>query len=149
MYPLFIGQQSEPRGACAIWSNSGPPPPLPGIYSSPCGSKYFRDGPVTHSPPSQPKQHIPCTRQSNNSRKQDTSSIRGYNKWAAGHPPSSTGHNAKNGKRTCVPHRWQSHTRCRWTSTPPPPCISYALVRATVGVGTVIIVYVILIAYEM
>ena len=42
---------------------------------------------------------------------------------------------------------------------PPPPCnshtlstalqISYALVQATVGVGTVIIVYVILIAYEM
>ena len=26
---------------------------------------------------------------------------------------------------------------------PPPPCISYALVQATVGVGTVIIVYVI------
>ena len=34
-------------------------------------------------------------------------------------------------------------------STPPPPCISYALVQATVGVGTVIIVYVILITYEM
>ena len=32
---------------------------------------------------------------------------------------------------------------------PPPPCISYALVQATVGVGTVIIAYVILIAYEM
>ena len=32
---------------------------------------------------------------------------------------------------------------------PPPPCISYALVQGTVGVGTVIIVYVILIAYEM
>ena len=32
---------------------------------------------------------------------------------------------------------------------PPPPCISYALVQATVGVGTVIIVYVILITYEM
>ena len=32
---------------------------------------------------------------------------------------------------------------------PPPPCISYAFVQATVGVGTVIIVYVILIAYEM
>ena len=32
---------------------------------------------------------------------------------------------------------------------PPPPCISYALVQATVGVGTIIIVYVILIAYEM
>ena len=31
----------------------------------------------------------------------------------------------------------------------PPPCISYALVQATVGVGTVIIVYVILIAYKM
>ena len=29
------------------------------------------------------------------------------------------------------------------------PCISYALVQATVGVGTVIIVYVILITYEM
>ena len=26
---------------------------------------------------------------------------------------------------------------------PPPPCISYALVQATVGVGTVIILYVI------
>ena len=34
-------------------------------------------------------------------------------------------------------------------STPPPPCISYARVQATVGVGTVIIVYVILIAYGM
>ena len=33
--------------------------------------------------------------------------------------------------------------------TPPPPCISYALVQATVGVGTVIIVYVTLITYEM
>ena len=32
---------------------------------------------------------------------------------------------------------------------PPPPCISYALVQATVGVGTVIIVSVILIAYKM
>ena len=32
---------------------------------------------------------------------------------------------------------------------PPPPCISYALVQATVGVGTVITVYVILITYEM
>ena len=32
---------------------------------------------------------------------------------------------------------------------PPPTCISYALVQATVGVGTVIIVYVILITYEM
>ena len=32
---------------------------------------------------------------------------------------------------------------------PPPPCISYALVQATVGVGTVIIVYVILITCEM
>ena len=32
---------------------------------------------------------------------------------------------------------------------PPPPCISYARVQATVGVGTVIIVYVILIAYGM
>ena len=32
---------------------------------------------------------------------------------------------------------------------PPPLCISYALVQATVGVGTVIIVYVILITYEM
>ena len=31
----------------------------------------------------------------------------------------------------------------------PPSCISYALVQATLGVGTVIIVYVILIAYEM
>ena len=34
-------------------------------------------------------------------------------------------------------------------TTPPPPCISYALVQATVGVGTVIIVYVILITYEI
>ena len=34
-------------------------------------------------------------------------------------------------------------------NSPPPPCISYALVQATVGVGTVIIVYIILIAYEM
>ena len=25
------------------------PPPPPGIYSSPCGSKYFRDGPITHN----------------------------------------------------------------------------------------------------
>ena len=35
------------------------------------------------------------------------------------------------------------------THTPPPPCISYALVQATVGVGTVIIVYEILMTYEM
>ena len=34
-------------------------------------------------------------------------------------------------------------------SYPLPPCISYALVQATVGVGTVIVVYVILITYEM
>ena len=34
----------------------------------------------------------------------------------------------------------------RWS---PPPCISYAAVQATLGVGTVIIVYVILIAYRM
>ena len=36
-------------------------------------------------------------------------------------------------------------------STPPPApfCVSYAFVQATVGVGTVIIVYVILLAYEM
>ena len=33
--------------------------------------------------------------------------------------------------------------------TPPPPCIRYALVQATVGVGTVIIVYVTLITYDM
>ena len=33
--------------------------------------------------------------------------------------------------------------------SPPPPCVSYALVQATVGVGTVIIVYVILITYKM
>ena len=33
--------------------------------------------------------------------------------------------------------------------TTPPPCISYALVQATVGVGTLIIVYVILIRYGM
>ena len=31
----------------------------------------------------------------------------------------------------------------------PPLCISYAIVQATVGVGTLIIVYVILNAYEM
>ena len=37
----------------------------------------------------------------------------------------------------------------RARGTPPPPCISYARVQATVGVGTVIIVYVILIAYGM
>ena len=34
-------------------------------------------------------------------------------------------------------------------SPPPLSCISYALVQATVGVGTVIIVYVILITYKM
>ena len=33
--------------------------------------------------------------------------------------------------------------KCANSSPPPPPCISYALVQATVGVGTVIIVYVI------
>ena len=30
-----------------------------------------------------------------------------------------------------------------WVSYPPPPCISSAVVQATVGVGTVIILYVI------
>ena len=39
--------------------------------------------------------------------------------------------------------------RARAVITPPPPCISYALVQAIVGVGTVIIVYVILITYKM
>ena len=38
---------------------------------------------------------------------------------------------------------------CSENGRTPPPCISYALVQATVGVGTVIIVYVILITYEM
>ena len=33
--------------------------------------------------------------------------------------------------------------------TPPPPCISYALVQATVGVGTVLIWDLILIRYQM
>ena len=32
--------------------------------------------------------------------------------------------------------------------TPPPPCNSYALVQATVGVGTVLIWYLILIRYK-
>ena len=34
-------------------------------------------------------------------------------------------------------------------STPPPPCLSYALVQATVGVGTVLIWYLILIRYQI
>ena len=33
--------------------------------------------------------------------------------------------------------------------TPPPPCLSYALVQATVGVGTVLIWYLILIRYQI
>ena len=40
------------------------------------------------------------------------------------------------------------HLKLLWPYLPP-PCISYALVQATVGVGTVIIVYVILTMYEM
>ena len=36
-----------------------------------------------------------------------------------------------------------------WISTPPPPCISYTLVQATVGVGTVLIWYLILIRYQI
>ena len=32
---------------------------------------------------------------------------------------------------------------------PPPPCLSYALVQATVGVGTVLIWYLILIRYQI
>ena len=46
----------------------------------------------------------------------------------------------------------RAHSACTAHGTPPYPpplCISYALVQATVGVGTVIIVYVILIAYKM
>ena len=35
-----------------------------------------------------------------------------------------------------------------WSGTPPPPCLSYALVQATVGVGTVLIWYLILIRYQ-
>ena len=34
-------------------------------------------------------------------------------------------------------------------ATPPPPCLSYALVQATVGVGTVLIWYLILIRYQI
>ena len=33
--------------------------------------------------------------------------------------------------------------------TPPPPCLSYALVQATVDVGTVLIWYLILIRYQI
>ena len=42
--------------------------------------------------------------------------------------------------------RKQGHAQLQWhhvCTPPPPPCISYALVQATAGVGTVIIVYVI------
>ena len=35
-----------------------------------------------------------------------------------------------------------------YTQPPPPPCISYALVQATVGVGTVLIWCLILIRYQ-
>ena len=93
------------------------PPPRPGSYSSPCGSKYSRDGPVTRNPPSQLTKRSSCTRQSSNSRKQDISSTRRCNKWAAGLPPNSTGRGAKNGKRNSMLHRWQSHIRCWSTST--------------------------------
>ena len=46
----------------------------------------------------------------------------------------------------------EGHTGREWVTNPrvpPPHCISYAPVQATVGVGTVVIVYVILIAYKM
>ena len=68
---------------------------------------------------------------------------------------------ARAGHLLCpVPHRWPSRgctkgahlAQCSYLGVwlyPPPPCISYALVQATVGVWTVIIVYVILITYEM
>ena len=39
-----------------------------------------------------------------------------------------------------LPWGWE---RTRGEGTPPPPCISYALVQATVGIGTVMILYVI------
>ena len=39
-------------------------------------------------------------------------------------------------------------TTAEGRSTPPPPCISYALVQATVGVGTVLIWDLILIRYQ-
>ena len=32
---------------------------------------------------------------------------------------------------------------------PPPPCVSYALVQATSGMGTVLVWYLILIRYQM
>ena len=35
------------------------------------------------------------------------------------------------------------------SNLPPPPCLSYALVQATVGVGTVLIWYLILIRYQI
>ena len=38
---------------------------------------------------------------------------------------------------------------CRKGKYPPPPCLSYALVQATVGVGTVLIWYPILIRYQI
>ena len=57
------------------------PPPLPGSYSFPCGSKYSRDGLMdTRNPPSQQMKRSSCTKQSSNSRKQDISSTRGCNK---------------------------------------------------------------------
>ena len=42
----------------------------------------------------------------------------------------------------CVP-LWALACGAAGAWYPPPPCISHALVQATVGVGTVIIVYVI------
>ena len=47
-----------------------------------------------------------------------------------------------------IPGRTPKSSYCWMCGTPPPPCISDALVQATVGVGTVLIWDLILIRYQ-
>ena len=55
-------------------------------------------------------------------------------------------HKTTNKRRVLDP--WNTMDCCGCLTTPPPPCISYALVQATVGVGTVLIWYRILVRYQ-
>ena len=76
--------------------------------------------------------------------------------WVRSHGPGAVVSNPASLSTSPDDHRGQSSSGKRdtavgdsfYTVPPPPPCISYALVQATVGVGTVLIWDLILIRYQ-